>query len=129
MEASVEELIELRDVGERVAASITEFFTDEENLKIVNRLREKDLQFEMEEKETASNKLEGLSFVVSGTFSVSRNELKKHIEENGGKNLGSLSKSTSYLIVGEKMGPSKKVKAEKEGIKMISEEEFFKMIE
>ncbi|WBL26370.1 NAD-dependent DNA ligase LigA [Zunongwangia sp. HGR-M22] len=129
MEASVEELIELRDVGERVAASITEFFTDEENLKIVNRLREKGLQFEMEEKETASNKLEGLSFVVSGTFSISRNELKKHIEENGGKNLSALSKSTDYLIVGEKMGPSKKVKAEKEGINMISEEEFFKMIE
>ena len=129
MAANKEELIQLRDVGERVAASIIEFFTDEENIDIVKRLREKDLQFEMEEKETSSNKLEGLSFVVSGTFSISRSELKKHIEENGGKNLSSLSKSTNYLIVGEKMGPSKKVKAEKEGIAMISEEEFFKMIE
>ena len=129
MAANKEELIQLRDVGERVAASIIEFFTDEENIDIVKRLREKDLQFEMEEKETSSNKLEGLSFVVSGTFSISRSELKKHIEENGGKNLSSLSKSTNYLIVGEKMGPSKKLKAEKEGIAMISEEEFFKMIE
>ncbi len=128
MQANVEELVEINDIGERVAESITDFFNKNENVQIIKRLKNKGIQFEMKEKESTSVKLEGLSFVVSGTFSISRNELKKHIEDNGGKNLSSLSKNTSYLIVGDKMGPSKKTKAEKEGIKMISEEEFFKMI-
>lgn len=82
----------------------------------------------MQKIKTNSNKLEGLTFVVSGVFSISRNELKDLIENNGGKNVGSLSKSTSYLIVGEKMGPTKKDKANRHNIKMISEEEFYDLI-
>jgi DNA ligase (NAD+) len=87
------------------------------------------LNFNVQEKELSSNKLENLRFVVSGVFSLfSRTELKKIIEDNGGKNVSSISKSTDYLIVGENMGPAKKEKAEKLGIKMIDEIEFSTMI-
>jgi DNA ligase (NAD+) len=128
MTASYEELISIRDVGNSVAGNILEFFSKKRNIQIIERLKLAGLKFEIEEKELASNKLEGLIFVVSGTFSIERNELKKVIEDNGGKNASTLSKSTSYLIVGQNMGPSKKIKAEKDNIKMISEEEFFKML-
>jgi len=126
--ASLEDLISIRDVGESVGNSIISFFNNNRNINNITRLKEAGLSFEMEEKKLASKKLEGLNFVVSGKFQVDRNQLKKMIEENGGKNLSSLSKSTSYLIVGENMGPSKKVKAEKEGIKMISEQEFYNLL-
>ncbi|GAB4158497.1 MAG: hypothetical protein Tsb0033_11770 [Winogradskyella sp.] len=126
--ASLEDLISIRDIGESVGNSIISFFNNNRNIKNITRLKEAGLSFEMEEKKLASKKLEGLNFVVSGKFQVDRNQLKKMIEENGGKNLSSLSKSTSYLIVGENMGPSKKVKAEKEGIKMISEQEFYNLL-
>ena len=126
--ASYEELISIRDVGNSVAGNILDFFSKKSNIKIIERLKVAGLKFQIEEKELVSNKLDGLTFVVSGTFSVERNELKKMIEDNGGKNISALSKSTSYLIVGENMGPSKKEKAEKDNIKMISEEEFFKML-
>ena len=96
--------------------------------KIINRLQRVGLNFEIEKKELNSEKLKGFSFVVSGKFNIDRNELKKMIVENGGKNVGSLSKSTSFLIVGDNMGPSKKDKAEKENIKMISEEEFYELL-
>lgn len=126
--ASLEDLISIRDIGESVGNSIISFFKNNRNINNINRLREAGLSFEMDEKKLTSKKLEGLNFVVSGKFQVDRNQLKKMIEENGGKNLSSLSKSTSYLIVGENMGPSKKVKAEKEGIKMISEQEFYNLL-
>ncbi|MDP2685594.1 MAG: NAD-dependent DNA ligase LigA [Aequorivita sp.] len=126
--ASYEELISIRDVGNSVARNILDFFSKKNNLEIIERLKVAGLKFEIVEKELVSNNLDGLTFVVSGTFSLERNELKKMIEDNGGKNVSALSKSTSYLIVGENMGPSKRVKAEKDNIKMISEEEFFKML-
>ncbi|MDH7914048.1 NAD-dependent DNA ligase LigA [Winogradskyella sp. SYSU M77433] len=126
--ANLEDLISIRDIGESVGNSIKSFFKDEKNIKNINRLREAGLSFQMEEKKLTSKKLEGLNFVVSGKFQVDRNQLKKIIEDNGGKNLGSLSKNTSYLIVGENMGPSKKMKAEKENIRMISEQEFFNLL-
>ena len=87
------------------------------------------LNFRIKEKELSSNKLENLRFVVSGIFSLfSRTELKKIIEENGGKNVSSISKSTDFLVVGDNMGPAKKEKAEKLGVKMIDENEFSSMI-
>jgi DNA ligase (NAD+) len=126
--ASFEELIAIRDVGESTAKNIIAFFANNHNIEIVNRLKKSGLTFYIEEKELTSSILENLTFVISGTFNIERNELKKHIEDNGGKVVSALSKSTSYLIVGENMGPAKKEKAEKENIKMISEVEFFELI-
>lgn len=127
--ATYDDLISIRDIGPSVAGNIISFFQQNKNWGIINRLRNQCLQFEIEQKNLISNKLDGLTFVVSGKFKLERNELKKIIEDNGGKNVGSLSKSTSYLIVGESMGPSKKEKAEKNNIKMISEDEFINMVE
>ena len=126
--ASFEELVVIRDIGKSVADNIIEFFKNVNNNIIVNRLVEAGLNFEVVEKERTSNKLEGLNFVISGKFETPRTELKKIIEDNGGRNVSSLSKNTSFLIVGENMGPSKKDKAEKENIKMISESDFFEML-
>ncbi len=128
LKAEKEDLIKIRDIGESVASQVTVFFENIKNIEIINRLKEKGLIFEIQEKELVSNSLEGLGFVVSGTFSIERNELKKIIEDNGGKNLSSLTKNTSYLIVGENMGPSKKEKAIKENIKMISEQKFYNLL-
>ena len=128
MRASLEELVELRDVGDQVAKSITEFFKQEKNQRIIERLRKKGLQFEMEKKAATSAKLKGLTFVISGKFSIPRKELKQKIEENGGKNTSSLSGNTSYLIAGEDMGPSKKKKADKKNLSIIDEQEFMKLI-
>ncbi len=126
--SSFEELTAIRDVGVSTAKNIISFFANKHNIEIVDKLKSCGLIFNVEEKELSSNKLEGLTFVISGTFDVERDELKKIIEENGGKNVGSLSKSTSYLIVGENMGPAKKEKAKKDNVKMISEYEFYDLI-
>jgi DNA ligase (NAD+) len=126
--ASFEELTAIRDVGVSTAKNIISFFASKHNIEIINKLKSCGLIFNVEEKELSSNKLEGLTFVISGTFDVERDELKKIIEENGGKNVGSLSKSTSYLIVGDNMGPAKKEKAIKDNVKMISEYEFYDLI-
>ena len=123
---SFEDLVEVDEIGEVIAKSVVDFFSLEKNIKIIDRLRNIGLQFVLVQTENETDKLVGETFVVSGTFSIDRNSLKKIIEENGGKNSTSLSKNTSYLIAGEKMGPSKKVKAEKLGIKVISEDYFFK---
>ena len=128
MSASFEDLVSIRDIGDSVANNILAFFNQDANIIIVNKLKDAGLNFEVEKKKLNSEKLLGFSFVVSGTFSIEREELKKMIEDNGGKNVSSLSKSTSYLIVGDKMGPSKKEKAEKEKIKMISEIEFYNLL-
>lgn len=129
IQADYESLVSIRDIGESVANNIISFFSVNENLRIIHRLKDKGLCFEVEKRELNSEVLNGLNFVVSGKFSIDRNDLKKMIEENGGKNVSSLSKNTSYLIVGENMGPSKKEKAEKENIKMINELEFYKLLE
>lgn len=128
MRASKEELVQIRDIGESVANNILLFFKNQKNIEIIERLKKCGLCFEKLKDEKHSKRFEGLSFVVSGTFSISREELKRIIEENSGTNLTSLSKKTSYLIVGENMGPSKKEKAIKENIKMITEEEFYELL-
>ena len=131
-QASAETLIEVDEIGERIAESVVRFFQEEKNQETISRLREYGLQVSLtdEQLENSSDKLQGLSFVISGVFeNVSRDQLKELIEQHGGKNVGSISSKTSYLVRGENMGPSKLAKAEKLGVSMISEEEFLKMIE
>lgn len=129
MKATREELIEAEEVGEKIADSIVDYFTDEQNRVIIERLRNAGLQFEAEQQQTLSESLTGLSFVISGTFADhSRDELKAIIEAHGGKNLAAVSSNTSYLLAGDKIGPSKLQKATKLGVKIISEQEFMAMI-
>jgi DNA ligase (NAD+) len=130
--ASLEELNEVGDIGEKIAVSIHDFFRDQRNTSVIHRLQEKGLKFELSEEALAntSDKLNGLTFVISGKFnSISRDDLKKLIEQNGGKNVGSVSGKTSFLLAGEEMGPEKLKKAEKLGVKIIGEKDFLKMIE
>lgn len=130
MEASEEQLTATNDVGEQVARSIIDFFAEKKNRTLIERLKKHGLQFLSDvEAQAQSTKLNGLTFVVSGVFSkFSRDDLKAAIEQNGGKVVGSVSGKTSYLVAGENMGPEKLKKAEKLGVKMISEDEFEKMI-
>ncbi|MEQ8908228.1 MAG: NAD-dependent DNA ligase LigA [Vicingaceae bacterium] len=130
-EASFEDLIAVDEIGDKIAESIISFFQEERNRELVDRLTGLGLQMEMAEEEdtSKSSKLEGLSFVVSGVFEhYSRKELKQAIEDHGGKNVGSISSKTDYLIAGDKMGPAKKEKAEKLEVKIISENEFSELI-
>ncbi len=129
MAASREELVEADEVGERIADAIIEYFADGTNLDIIRRLRAAGLQFEAAARELASESLAGKSFVVSGRFTRSRDEMKALIEAHGGKNLAAVSGSVDYIVAGEKMGPAKLKKAEKLGIRIIDEEEFIRMIE
>src|SRR5690606_22803712 len=125
-----EELIMIEDIGERIAESILVFFASEENRELIERLREYGLQLEVSEESLAgtTDKLKGKTFVVSGIFEMSRNDLKKLIEDNGGKVSGSVSGKTDFLVAGENMGPSKREKAEKLGVEIISEKDFLGMI-
>ena len=125
------ELESVDEIGEKIASSVIEFFSDKENIEMINTLKSYDLQFKLEENnnETTSEILIGKSIVVSGVFEkYSRDELKKLIEINGGKVSSSISKNTSFILAGSNMGPSKKQKAEALGIKIIGEEEFIKII-
>lgn len=127
--ASFESLIEVDEIGDRIAQSLINFFAKQENQLIVEKLKQKDLKFEVEEVEGATNTLEGMIFVVSGVFNLfSRDELKKSIDKNGGKVSSSISSKTSYLVAGDNMGPTKLKKAEKLEVKIISEEEYIKLI-
>lgn len=127
--ASFEELIAIEEIGDKIAMSIIDYFEHEENRLIIERLKEKGLQFEVEEKEAASNKLEGMTFVVSGVFNAfSRDELKNLILDNGGKNVGSISAKTTFVVAGDKMGPAKLQKATDLGVKILSEDEFIQML-
>ncbi len=128
MAASREELVEAEEVGEKIADAILEYLADEENRRIIEQLRAAGLQFEVAEREKASTALAGKSFVVSGKFTISRDELKQTIEKHGGRNLAAVSGNVDYLIAGEKMGPEKRKKAEKLGVAILSEEEFMAMI-
>lgn len=127
------ELESIEDVGPRIARTITEYFTDEANRETVARLRAAGVQMEMPEEsvvETISDTLAGKSIVISGVFEHhSRDQYKAMIEAHGGKNVGSISKKTDFILAGDNMGPSKLEKAQKLGIPIISEEEFLKMIE
>jgi DNA ligase (NAD+) len=130
-QATLEQLLEVGDIGERTAQTIIEFFEDEKNRIILERLKMKGLQFELSQEQltNTSDKLKDKAFVVSGVFSkFSRDEIKKVIEQHGGKNVGSISGKTSYVLAGENMGPEKLKKAEKLGIPVISEDDFIKMI-
>ena len=128
--ASKEELENVEEIGERIAESVVEFFASEENRESVERLKSYGVQLAISAEKLANqtNKLEGQTFVVSGVFSISRDELKKLIEDNGGKVSGSISSKTNYVVAGENMGPSKHAKAENLGVPIISEEDFMKMI-
>ena len=131
MRANFETLIAVDEIGDKIAESVLEFFNDLGNIQLVNRLKSYGVQLQISEEELSgqSDKLKGLVFVVSGVFQhMSRNELKKAIEDNGGKVSTSISKKTNYLIAGDQMGPSKKAKAEKLGVAIISEEELIVMI-
>lgn len=128
-QASLESLISVDEIGHRIAESVIEFFSEEINVELVNRLKVNGLQFEIKESEKASDVLAGKTFVVSGVFTLfSRNELKKVIEENGGKNVSSISAKTSFIVAGDKMGPAKLKKAQDLGVSIISEVEFAEMI-
>lgn len=128
--ASREELMTVDDVGERVADSIVSYFNSTVNLEVLMRLRNAGLQFELalDAKDHTSNRLEGMVFVVSGVFTVPRDTIKEAIEQNGGKNASSISRNTSFVLAGEKMGPEKRRKAVQLGVPIISEEEFWNMI-
>lgn len=128
--AEVDTLINIDDIGERIAESVVAFFNTEENVALVDRLKSYGLQFELSEEKLASqtDKLQGKTIVISGTFDTSRKKLKQLIEDNGGKNTSSLSKNTDYLLAGEKIGPSKLKKAEKHNIPLLSEADFLAMI-
>ena len=130
--ATVEQLTAIEDVGEQIANNIVAYFNDLNNLEIINRLREAGLQMESPEEEQApqSDVLQGKSIVVSGVFSLhSRDEYKAMIEANGGKNVGSVSKKTSFILAGENMGPEKRKKAESLGVEIITEEQFLTMLQ
>ena len=127
MNATFEQLCEVEEVGEAIAGSVTDFFAREQERQIVSRLKEASLVMEYEEKK-GENLLEGKSWVISGTFSRSREEMKRLVEYFGGKMLSGISSKTDYLLAGEKMGAEKRKKAEKEGIPLISEAEFYAMI-
>ena len=129
--ASKEELEAVDEIGERIAESVVDFFAVEQNKETVDRLKEYGVQLEISAEKLANqtNKLEGQTFVVSGVFNMSRNDLKKLIEDNGGKVSGSISSKTSYVVAGDNMGPSKLAKAESLGIPIISEDDFLKMVE
>ena len=129
--ANVEQLTAIDDVGEQIAKNIIAYFNDLSNLEIINRLREAGVQMESQEEEQApqSDILLGKSIVVSGVFSHhSRDEYKAMIEAHGGKNVGSVSKKTSFILAGENMGPEKRKKAESLGVEILTEEQFLELI-
>ena len=128
--ASQEELENVNEIGGKIAESVVQFFHDENNVTLVQRLKNHDLCFEIgEENKAISSKLSGMSIVISGVFSkFSRDELKKIIEQHSGKNVGSISKKTTFVVAGENMGPSKLQKAEKLNVPLLSEDEFIKKI-
>ncbi len=131
MVATVEELILVDEIGQRIAESVVEFFQKEKNIEIISRLKQYGVQFEISADKLLNQTeiLKGQTFVVSGVFeTISRNELKKLIEDNGGKVGSSISSKTSFLVAGDKMGPSKLAKAEKLGVEIISEQEFLNKV-
>lgn len=131
MAATEEELIQVDEIGQRIAQSVTDFFSDSYNRELVERLRGYGLQFALsaEQLQGQSDLLKGQTFVVSGVFeTLDRNALKKQIEDNGGKVASSVSSKTSYLVAGANMGPSKRAKAENLGVPILSESEFLAML-
>ena len=129
--ATEEQLISVDEIGDRIAESVVSFFASEENKVNIERLKSYGVQLAISAEKLANqtDKLNSETFVVSGVFhKVSRTELKKLIEDNGGKVSGSISGKTNYVVAGDNMGPSKKTKAENLGVPIISEDDFLKMI-
>ncbi|MFD1063649.1 NAD-dependent DNA ligase LigA [Winogradskyella litorisediminis] len=129
--ANIIDLTSVDEIGERIAESVVDYFSSLENIQTIHRLKSYGVQLEISAEKLANqtNKLSGNSFVVSGVFEkVSRNELKKLIEDNGGKVSSSISSKTNYLVAGDKMGPSKRTKAENLSISIITEDQFLAMI-
>ncbi len=132
MDTTAEQLVAVDEIGERIAAAVVTYFANVKNRELVAQLREAGLCFEIKDDESSfrSELLKGKSIVISGVFTHhSRDEYKAMIEENGGKNVGSVSKSTSFILAGENMGPSKLEKAEKLGVPLVNEDEFLAMLE
>lgn len=130
-QAKVEDLILVDEIGERIASSVVDFFANEINVEIINRLNKHGIQFETIEKINlnATNKLTGKLFVVSGVFmKFGRDDLKKAIEDNGGKIASSISAKTNFVVAGDNMGPAKLEKATQLGVKIISEDEFIALL-
>ncbi len=130
-DATVESLLEVDEIGEKIAQSVVSYFVDKKNISVIDKLKAKGLNFTLSEEQLAegSELLKGLTFVVSGVFTkFSRDELKDLIENNGGKNTGSISAKTSYVVAGENMGPAKLEKAQKLGVKIIDENKFLELI-
>ena len=122
----------MNTLPEKIARSILAWFSEQKNIELVSRLRIAGIHFKIDESLILrlSDKLSGLTFVVSGVFvSFSRDELKKTIEAHGGKNIGSISAKTSYLLAGENMGPEKRRKAEKLGVPILSELDFVNILQ
>lgn len=131
-QATLDDLIHVDEIGEKIAQSIRLYFSDEKNRSLIERLQQAGLQLAAGEKDLSdhTDKLQGQSIVISGVFARhSRDEYKELIEKHGGKNVGSISRKTSFILAGENMGPSKLEKAEKLGIRIVNEEEFLKMID
>lgn len=131
-EANIEQLTSTDEIGEKIAQSVIAYFADEKNIDLITRLKNEGLQFSLSEETIAekTDKLKDLTIVISGTFNLhSRDEYKAMILKHGGKNSGSVSKNTDYILAGENMGPTKLEKAEKLGVKIINEQDFLKMIE
>ena len=129
MKADHQQMVEVDEIGEKIAFSVKEYFSQKESIDLINDLKEAGVRMKAEVKEGESDKLEGKSIVVSGVFNAfSRDEIKQLIELNGGKISSSISSKTTYLIAGDKMGPSKLKKATDLGINIISEDEFIKLI-
>jgi DNA ligase (NAD+) len=129
--ATIEQLLEVEEVGDRIAQSIVDYFSNPITINLIERLKLAGLQLKVDESlnQKISDKLNGLSIVISGTFSrISRDELKELIQKHGGKNVSSVSASTSMLVAGDKIGPAKLDKAQKLGVRIVSEEEFFEVI-
>jgi DNA ligase (NAD+) len=128
-EASLEALTEVEEIGEKIAESVREYFSDPENLKLIEFLQQQGLNFEVATKAAESDLLKGLQIIASGKLQkYSREEIKQVIEAHGGKAVSSISKQTSYLLAGENIGPNKLKKALDLGIPVISEEDFDKML-
>ncbi|KAA6325251.1 DNA ligase [termite gut metagenome] len=132
VQAGMERLISIGEIGEKIAGSILQYFSNESNRNLVNQLKEAGLKMKRSEEDSSgyTNKLAGKSIVISGVFTQhSRDEYKEIIEKNGGKNSGSISAKTSFILAGDNMGPTKLEKAQKLGVKIMREEEFLELLE
>ena len=127
--ASAEELAEAEEIGSKIAESIIAYFADEKNRAILEKLRSAGLRFEVEDKVCTSNALAGKNIVISGKFEGrSRDDMKALVEEHGGKNLAAVSANVDFIVAGDNMGPAKRQKAEKLGVKILTEDEFMALI-